>query len=274
MTDRVSEIRFSSRPSSLRRWSHLGAVLIAVAIAFAGYRHANAQTPNRVALVVQYAPEAIVTRCIEFTEPEITGLEVLQRSGLEIVHSGGAGGTIVCKIGETGCSQPGNCFCQCQGTDCMYWSYWHLQEDAWQYSIIGASLYRVQPGTVEGWTWGVGTPSDAPKPPLLSFDEICRIETPTPTSTDTPAATNTLVPTGTPLPSPASAATPTVLTKERTATAVPTSVATATHTAIVSEATPASLPADNAPSRIVNYAVFGVLILVLIAIAIFRARRS
>lgn len=132
----------------------------------------SAQEPNRAGLVVTLEDGTAVTRCIEFTEDEINGLELLNRSGLAVETGAASFGASVCRVEETGC--PGNdCFCQCKGGNCLYWSYWHLRDDGWQYSQAGAGIYQVKNGAVEGWTWGPGTPQDAPEPPAVTFDEIC-----------------------------------------------------------------------------------------------------
>lgn len=133
---------------------------------------AAAQEPNRAGLVVALEDGTAVTRCIKFTEDEINGLELLNRSGLAVETGAASFGASVCRIEETGC--PGNdCFCQCKGGNCLYWSYWHLGDDGWRYSQAGAGIYQVKNGAVEGWTWGPGTPQNAPEPPALTFDEIC-----------------------------------------------------------------------------------------------------
>lgn len=146
---------------------------------------ATAQTLQRAAVIVQFGDGSYVTRCVSFSEESITGLELLTRSGLQVSLWGGA----VCRIEEQGCDYPAQtCFCQCKGSACQYWSYWHWREDAgatspaqgaWTYAQIGSGDYRVQDGAVEAWLWG-----DARNPPaILSFVEVCGA------STETPAAT-------------------------------------------------------------------------------------
>ncbi len=167
------------------------AVALMVITAFPGIS-AKAQSSNQVGLVVQYGDGEVVTRCIEFTEPQISGLEVLLRSGLDLVYSVGGMGTTVCKIGEEGCDDPARCFCRCKGDKCEYWSYWHLIDGEWQYSGVGAGGYAVRPGAVEGWVWGAGTISNAPRPPDVSFQDICSTRaTPTSAATSTPSPTLT-----------------------------------------------------------------------------------
>jgi hypothetical protein len=120
--------------------------------------------PSRVGLVVDMGDGALVTRCVVFSEAEISGLDVLERSGLEVVTSEGA----VCAIEGVGCPAS-NCWCQCQGSPCIYWSYWHWLDGEWQYSQAGAAGYWVHDGDVEGWRWGESaTPSS-----IVPFEQIC-----------------------------------------------------------------------------------------------------
>jgi len=262
--------------------------LFVALIVSATHREVAAQAPNQVALVVQTEPGVYTTHCIPFSEAEISGLEVLLRSGLNIVYRGGSSmGAAVCKIGDRGCDNPANCFCECRGAACLYWSYWHLMGAEWQYAALGAS-YAVRPGAVVGWVWGIGTPSDAPEPPSIRFADVCQPATSTPPPTPTSTATDTPLPTGTPLPtrtpsptatlaaaSPTALAptspTPTVtLSLQATLSATPTMVPSATPTTATrtSTATPASPPtaatsttegeADERSSPdLRSYAIFG-----------------
>jgi hypothetical protein len=150
----------------------------------------RAQSPNQVGLVVGSGDGSMVTRCVEFAEDEISGYDLLMRSGLQVVatQSGGMGVTI-CEIDGEGCPAD-NCFCECTGSTCAYWSYWHLVGGEWSYSSVGANGHRVRPGDVDGWRWGKGDP-----PPVVPFEQICA---PPATATSLPTAT----PTDTPLPPP------------------------------------------------------------------------
>lgn len=38
-------------------------------------------------------------------------------------------------------------------------------------------MYQLSHGSVDGWVWDVGSPSDAPAPPVISFEEICVADT-------------------------------------------------------------------------------------------------
>ncbi len=142
-----------------------------------------AQASHQAALVIRYGDGQVETRCVAFTEPQITGYDVLVRAGLDVAIDAGGMGAAVCAIQGTGC--PANdCFCHCQGAECQYWSYWHQVDGVWQYSLGGASIYPVTDGTIEGWSWGPGSVTAAIAPPVVSFDAVC----------NAPAATATPVP--------------------------------------------------------------------------------
>jgi hypothetical protein len=128
---------------------------------------------NRAALVVRYEDGSIETKCVSFSEPEISGEELFQRSGLTVVMDYNAlSGGAVCSIKGIGCSVQ-DCFCRCQGSDCQYWAYYHWGDGGWQYSQLGASGYQVKNGALEGWSWGPGNFSSGTEPPAARFEEIC-----------------------------------------------------------------------------------------------------
>lgn len=122
-------------------------------------------------------------------------------------------GVAVCRIDHEGCTYPSQpCFCQCQGSPCIYWSYWRLASGTWKYSSVGASSAFVRNGDVDGWVWGSGAVSGATPPPAVTFDQVCAPSTATATRTSTatkPPPTNTLSPTNTPVRLTATAAPPT-----------------------------------------------------------------
>lgn len=159
---------------------------------------------NRVALVVRFSDGSVRTQCVEFSESQITGLDVLARSGLSVIYEvNGSMGAAICKIQNDGCNFPSQpCFCQCSGgSSCVYWSYWHLKNGAWQYSQSGASNYMVHNGDMEGWVWGAGSPNNAPQPPMIDFNSVCAPPpTSTPSPTPAPTATHTPRPTATSVP--------------------------------------------------------------------------
>jgi len=184
---------------------------------------------HRAGLVVRLGDGSVVTRCVSFSEPSLTGAELLVRAGLSVVFdlksSIGAG---VCKIGNQGCDQGKSCFCQCEGSTCAYWQYFHLQSGAWKYSNLGAGVYQVSDGAVEGWAWGNNV-----APQVMSLDQICAAA---------PAQANVS-------PSPAHASASTTTPRPTTPTVSPTAVPITTTT--VSATAVAAVPATARPSATV-----------------------
>lgn len=273
-------------------------LLLSIALLAGAGARGSAQGPNQVAVIVQYEDGSVSTHCVSFDTPQITGLEALEQTGLDVVYEGGALGARVCKIGPVGCDLPGNCFCQCKGTECLYWSYWHLVEGTWQYAIVGAASYEVAPGGVEGWSWGIGTPNRAPQPPLISFEEVCQTSsatpptatpppTETPTHTRTPRPTETArpkeTPTGTatrapegegqPSPTPTQPASTPTAGPTRTPSLVPTQAAeerpTETPPLVPTTARATHMPAAPPAPDSTNYFFFGAVVLVLLALGAY-----
>lgn len=171
-----------------------GGLLLALWLAAGAAAAPAAQAvPYRAALVVRYSDDQVRKSCVSFTEPEISGEELLLRSGLVVLldYNAGLGGA-VCSINGQGCGYPAeDCFCQCLGSQCEYWAYYHWENGGWQYSSIGASQYMVTDGAVEGWSWGLGNFVTGVEPPAVAFEDICLAEpsvTPTATATATPPA--------------------------------------------------------------------------------------
>ncbi len=154
----------------MRRISQVAIVLAITLTAGAGI--ALGQEEDRAGLVIFHGDRQADFYCVELTEPEITGYELLRLSGVMIEANDVGLGSAICRLDETGCPAS-NCFCQCRGNDCEYWSYWHLLDGGWQYSPVGASQYRVRPGDIDGWTWGPGSVTEAIAPPDVTLDEIC-----------------------------------------------------------------------------------------------------
>ncbi|MGQ9594781.1 MAG: hypothetical protein ACUVXH_09690 [Anaerolineae bacterium] len=157
-----------------------------------------AEGPHRAALVVVFGEGQVQMRCVEFAEAQISGTDLLRRSGLAVVLNETRGlGAAVCAIEGVGCQFPTeDCFCQCRGAECRYWTYWRLEGGRWVYSSVGASSRLLGDGDVDAWVWGDGkTP-----PPPLTFADVCPVPgaTPAPLSTPTPHPTATPLPTATP----------------------------------------------------------------------------
>jgi hypothetical protein len=261
---------------------------------------------NRAGLIVVHGDGRVLTRCVTFTEDRISGVALLQRSGLAVDANSGPMGSAVCTINSEGC--PANdCFCQCKGTPCTYWNYFHRNGDgSWAYSGMGAATWTVGNGDVDGWVWGDGS---AP-PPALTFDTICGAEPapavpevpPTAAPTATPLPPETLIPTPTAPPtSPATlTVTPTATTiilSTSTPTSSPTSTPTASSTPLPtvttsspshplsSSLTPSSYslffpapvspekPSYHAPSPLREYFPFALLLISIVGLALLKRKR-
>lgn len=239
-------------------------LILLMGMFLAGIIRVHAETPHRVGLVVQHGDGSVQTQCITFPEDTISGLDVLQRSGFDLnVDAGNSMGATICRLDGEGCSFPQeDCFCQCTGSDCVYWSYWRQNNGGWVYSSSGASNTQVHDGDVEGWVWGQGTTGGAVStPPNLTFADICAANTPTdtpippaplpsPTPTDTPSPVPTPSPTATdtPLP-PTDTPTPTPLPPTDTPTHVaPTATPTTNQSVVEMSPTPTNpLPTATQP---------------------------
>jgi len=143
---------------------------------------AGAQTAHHAGLVIVFGDDRVETLCIEFTEDEIRGAELLRRSGLPVVLSGFGGlGSGVCRIDDVGCSDPADCFCQCRGAECSYWAYYALEDGAWEYLPVGASQRRLHDGDADAWVWGAGR--QRPE----TTDSVCPEAAPAPTRQPPPS---------------------------------------------------------------------------------------
>ncbi len=139
---------------------------VGLLLGYALPRQGYGQASNRAGLVVQYGDGSVVTLCVRFSGATLSGVALLEQSGLDLVTRTDPGlGAFVCKIGKDGCPAE-NCTCAYPPT---YWHYWLRAADGWQFSPVGASSRQLQPGDVDGWVWtGEATP-----PPDLAFADIC-----------------------------------------------------------------------------------------------------
>lgn len=118
---------------------------------------------NKAGLAITLPDGNTLLRCVTFTGESISGIDLLQSSGVVLDLSfDPAMGYAVCGIESQGCKSD-NCFCGAPD----YWSYWVLKDGNWVYREAGASNVQVNPGDVDGWKWG----SDAP--PVVDYEMIC-----------------------------------------------------------------------------------------------------
>lgn len=130
---------------------------------------------NRAGLVIVHGDGSVMQQCVAFAEESVSGYDLLTRAGAALSVEAGGFGATVCSIDGEGCSYPAeSCFCQCQSSPCIYWSYWRQQPGGdWRYQPLGAGNTQVRDGDVEGWRWAAGTRSNAVEPPAVRFEDIC-----------------------------------------------------------------------------------------------------
>ncbi len=190
---------------------------------------------NQAGLVVVHGDGRVITRCVRFDEPQISGLTLLQRSGIASSAETGPMGSTICSLNNEGCPVS-DCWCECKGSPCAYWIYFQRNPDgSWGYANIGAAMRQISPGDVDGWMWGDTTSM----PPAVSFEAICGSAEPAATepAAPQPAATEALASTAKP---PAITAVPTTVVPTMTSTVE--AVASLTATVQPDRATPTPWP--------------------------------
>lgn len=133
-------------------WALLGAPAAAGQAADGGLHHAG--------LVVRHADGRTTYAYVPFAEEEISGLDLLARSGIpRVTVPFGGLGEGVCSLAGEGC---GVVECRrrvCQGSrlDDPYWRYFRQEAPGrWRPLALGASATRVRDGDVDGWSWTGG----------------------------------------------------------------------------------------------------------------------
>ena len=135
-----------------------------------------AAEPLHYAGVVVYHGDGRTTYAlVAFPEETISGVELLRRSGVDLVTvSFGGLGEGVCQIDGEGC-QPGECrrrLCQTGDPNSPFWHY--VRQTApgeWSVASLGASATKVRDGDIDGWVWA----STVPPLPALTIDELARL---------------------------------------------------------------------------------------------------
>lgn len=170
-------------PTPAARWPR-GAVSLAASLVCLAASACSGAIPSgavqRAALLVLHSDGTLRQACVEFSEPSVSGYELLTRSGLaSIVDPRNAMGVLVCSIDGEGCSFPeDDCLCACRDTGpCQYWAYFTRASDgSWTYSPVGPSTRRVSDGDVDAWVW-LSSPgaqaSQSPPLPSLGLDDLC-----------------------------------------------------------------------------------------------------
>jgi hypothetical protein len=160
------------KPQFLRRIrTHIAIAAICVLAVLLGGQ-VKAQETHVAGLIVDYGDGRVTYAVVPFSEDEINGVELLDRSGLDIVSVGFGGlGDAVCQIDDTGCSVQ-DCrtrMCQTSDRESPFWQFSKLgDDDEWLMVATGASGARVRNGDIYAWTWTGLTP----QLPVLSIDEL------------------------------------------------------------------------------------------------------
>lgn len=158
------------------------AVAAVIAVAAHGARPssglAQVEVPadGHAGLVVQFGDGTVRQFCVPLDTPGMTGLELLERSGLPLRVEVSAMGSTVCRIADEGCADDQSCWCACESVDgeCAYWSYQVLDGATWTYAEVGPTERIVSAGDVDGWAWGPGTVDAGPELPGRTYEAVCR----------------------------------------------------------------------------------------------------
>jgi hypothetical protein len=127
-----------------------------------------------------------------------TGYELLNQGGWRTTGTGHDGPAFICRIGYSG-HQGGKQYPTPQQDDCVltppasaYWSYWHADpgENTWEYSQLGAMLYKPKPGSVDLWTFGATNIEGTQGRPTVTPDQL-RAKNTRPTGGDKPVPKDT-----------------------------------------------------------------------------------
>jgi hypothetical protein len=146
---------------------------------------------HRAGLVIEHASGRLVTRCVTFVEDQISGFQLIQRSGISYqAQSYGSMGQAICQLDGEPSPVPANCL----GSG-PYWQYLHQAGTRWVPSQLGASGWILHDGDIDGWHY---TDRTGQSLPALTVEQICA-----PPSRPTASAPgSTRQPTAVPFPSP------------------------------------------------------------------------
>jgi uncharacterized repeat protein (TIGR01451 family) len=120
---------------------------------------------NMAGIVVVHGSNTVVTRCVEFITPTVTGAELLSLSGLQYTD---AGGGYITGIDHEACTWG--------GAGCQWLSYWLSGTGtiSWTSSALGAGSRIVHNGNLDGWQVQPDQSYPAPlRLPSASFRQIC-----------------------------------------------------------------------------------------------------
>lgn len=157
--------------------------------------HAHAATLHHAALIVEHSSGRLLTRCVGFLEDQISGLQLIQRSGIEYqTQQFGGLGSAICQLDYEPQTIPSGCF-----GGGAYWQYFHRVPSGWVQSGSGAGSWSLHDGDMDGWRYASGA---GQAPINIAFNSVCAPAAP---STTAPATSRAPLPPST---APAKAAAP------------------------------------------------------------------
>ena len=155
-----------------------------------------------------------VVRCVPARGATRSGIEVLRAAGLRVTGVRGAdadsGAAFVCRIQSRPApdetlrvSADATHVESCGATPptTAYWSYWHAPRlgAPWVYSTLGAAARTPSPGSVEGWSFALGSTGGTPRAPeRVTAADVAPEPTPAPEPAPIPAPVDPPAPTPTP----------------------------------------------------------------------------
>jgi hypothetical protein len=126
-------------------------------------------------VVVRHGDGRTAYAYVGFTEETLNGIELLKRTGLDVVTVAFGGlGEGVCSIDEHGCPATDCRKRVCQGPkpDDPFWQYFRqTQPGTWSALVLGPSSTKVHDGDIDGWSWT----GKEPGLPPLTLDEVARL---------------------------------------------------------------------------------------------------
>lgn len=119
-------------------------------------------------LVVKHGDGRVVIKCVEFDAESISGVELLEKSGLEF-SSDGYG---VFKIDGEGAEES---FIK-KGDKWIYWHYWHFENGEWVFSHLYPGMYRLKDKDIDGYVFSGGGFESGSPPPMINSSDIFKTE--------------------------------------------------------------------------------------------------
>jgi len=120
---------------------------------------------NHAGVVIDYGDGTYETACVAFSEPSITGHELMTRTGIPYETTSSAWGDMLTAIREV------------SATGTFYWSYWYRDPvtGTWQSYPVGFDDSEITDGDVDGWHLVPGWPGSEPGL-NLTLGAICGLD--------------------------------------------------------------------------------------------------